>query len=126
MRKEGPDLSPEDEARWWRHRGEHELCQILFWRWDPIGVQDELPYSNGEYDDYASQVLSVLQHGAPAAAIASLLARIEEDEMESRRERDPTRAAAAELIVKWYGNSRRYWVEFESDSRGGGREVRRR
>lgn len=29
-----------------------ELRQILYWRWDPIGVSDEFPLNAGEYDLY--------------------------------------------------------------------------
>lgn len=104
-------LAPEDEARWWRERGERELCEILFWRWDPIGIQGELPYSAGEYDGYAPRVVATLQRGASAREIAAVLSSIERDEIGARSD---SRAAAAKFIVQWYDNSRRYWREFES------------
>ncbi len=43
-------LSTEDFARWWKETGEHELRQILFWKWDPIGAFDSSPNTTDEYD----------------------------------------------------------------------------
>jgi hypothetical protein len=112
MTEEGPvNLTTEDEVRWWRQRGERELCQILFWRWDPIGVQEDLPYSAGEYDNYALQVWSALRKGASIRDVASLLERIEANEIGTSS--GSSRSAAA-LIVRWYESSRRYWQEFDA------------
>ncbi len=107
-------LAPEDEARWWRERGQRELGQILYWRWDPIGVQDDLPYSEGEYDSYAPRVLAALQRGASPGEIAALLANVER--VEIGMSAGDSRADAARLIVAWYDKSRRYWHEFDRNA----------
>jgi hypothetical protein len=105
-------LRPEDEVRWWRERGERELRQVLYWRWDPLGVQDALPYSEGEYDEYAPRVASALQEGASAREIEALLSSIEEAEIGVG---SGPHKAVADLIVDWYQNSRSYWCEFDRD-----------
>jgi hypothetical protein len=110
--RDGLRLAPGDEAAWWRERGERELRQILFWRWDPIGIQDELPYTTDEYDHYAPRVLEALRRGASPGDIGALLGSFERAEMGlTSRARD----AVGELIVKWYGNSRGYWREFDRE-----------
>jgi hypothetical protein len=45
---------------------------------DPIGVQADLPYSEGEYDAYAPLVLPAFQRGATDKEIAALLASIKD------------------------------------------------
>jgi hypothetical protein len=57
---------------------------------DPIGVQADLPYSEGEYDAYAPLVLSAFQRGATDKEIAALLASIARTEIGfSSRGREP-------------------------------------
>lgn len=41
-------LTTDEFARWWHETGEHELRQLLLWRWDPIGVADYFPNTVGE------------------------------------------------------------------------------
>jgi hypothetical protein len=108
------NVTPEEEARWWRQRGQRELGQILYWRWDPIGVQDELPYSEGEYDDYAPRVLAALQQGASPREIGALLANIEK--VDIGMSAGESRADAARFIVAWYDRSRGYWEEFDRNT----------
>ena len=52
----GPEL-----VRWWAETGERELRQLLYWKWDPIGVNDSFPWAVDEYDGYAPQILSALR-----------------------------------------------------------------
>ena len=47
-------LSNDAYADWFRKKGSGELSQILYWCWDPIGVNDAFPSSAGEYDRYVS------------------------------------------------------------------------
>src|SRR3954468_15284766 len=57
-------LSEEEYARWGNEAGFAELRQLLFWRWDPIGVGDAFPVTADEYDLYARVLLSRLRAGA--------------------------------------------------------------
>ena len=59
------DHSGEEEfALWWSETGERELRQLLFWKWDPIGVNPFFPRTADEYDGYATQVVTALRTGA--------------------------------------------------------------
>jgi hypothetical protein len=109
------DLSPEQAVRWWRDRGERELCQVLYWCWDPIGVNDAFPYTEGEYDRYAPRIFAALNKRSSARDIGALLASIENVEMGLSHRIDKD---AAQRIVDWYGNSRRHWLAFDQDPPG--------
>ena len=98
-------------ARWWRLQGAEELSQILFWRWDPIGVADDLPYTRGEYDSYTEPIVLKLKAGATSREIGDYLAEIEMLQMEVRSARK-RRGRAAELLVQWYAASMDWWAEF--------------
>jgi hypothetical protein len=41
---------------------------VLYWKWDPIGVNDSFPYTADEYDRYGPQVLSALRNAASTDA----------------------------------------------------------
>jgi hypothetical protein len=74
-------LTTEEFARWWREAGEHELRQLLLWRWDPISVADDFPNTADEYDGYAPQLVQALRHGGDADAIAAHLSDVERQSM---------------------------------------------
>ena len=98
-----PALSNEQWARWWRQAGFRELRQIL-WRWDPIGVADDLPATEDEYDDYALGVAGLLRRAATAGEIADYLFGIETGVIELPTS-DEKRHYVAELTRNWYPNS---------------------
>ncbi len=82
-----PHLRPEALAElagyvnWYRTKDQtrqalSEVCQVLWEKWDPIGVND-MPGAFGEYDDYAPAVCTLLRHGADDTEIADYLHRSE-------------------------------------------------
>jgi hypothetical protein len=74
-------LAGAELARWRAETGESELCQILFWKWDPVGVSDAFPDAADEYDSYVPQILSALNERASADQLAELLGATERDRM---------------------------------------------
>jgi hypothetical protein len=56
-----------------------ELRQILYWRWDPLGVSDSFPLSGGEYDQYAAELLSRLEAGAREDEVTAYLEWVERE-----------------------------------------------
>jgi hypothetical protein len=113
LRKHDPaQLSLEDHARWWKEAGGWQLRQILFWRWDPIGVNDAFPAACDEYDSYAGPIVARLKEGASEDDLAGFLKQIESEQMglgagsPGRRAR---RRDVAQFIVEWYPASIAGW-----------------
>jgi hypothetical protein len=106
----GPaDLTREQFARWWRETGERELRQILFWRWDPIGVADAFPTTADEYDSYGPGVVALLQAGASEDDMADHLGFVERETMLLSGDDPGRRAEVAQLLASWFGNSIAGW-----------------
>ncbi len=104
------DLTADEFARWWKETGEHELRQILFWRWDPVGVAHYFPNTADEYDDYAPQLVQLLRRGGTAEDVAGYLLRIEREQMGLSQIGEVEDVAA--LIESWFGNSPDSWAQF--------------
>jgi hypothetical protein len=107
-------MDEEQIAAWWEARGEAELDQLLFWRWDPIGVNDSFPNTIGEYTSYAGSLARLAIDGAGADTIAEALHVIERDQM-GLASRDPERAAQhrraiATAILDWCEASIDRWA----------------
>ena len=109
---EQPRLSADRFTRWWKETGEHELRQLLHWRWDPIGVAAAFPYAAAEYDSYAPEVVSALRKGASSVEIAQLLGTIEHEQMGLGEGADERRRNIAEEILAWFESSQARWVDF--------------
>lgn len=109
-----PDrLTTEQFASWWRQTGEHELRQVLFWRWDPIGVSEYFPNTADEYDGYAPQIAHALRGEASDEELAQLILGLEHDAMglPSRPEDDRVPSLVA-LLRLWFENSQSSWRDF--------------
>jgi hypothetical protein len=108
------ELEPKEWAKWWKESGERELRQILFWRWDPIGVADEFPYTEDEYDGYATRVASLLHDEASPEAVADYLGTVERESMglDEKRRADAHRREVVRFILEWYPESLSRWREF--------------
>src|SRR3954447_21923588 len=100
-------MSAEDHARWWRKRGQAELRQILYWCWDPIGVNDAFRLTETEYDGYAGQVFGLVKSGAGPQAVADYLGGVERESI-TLSTTDEQRLAVGRRVVEWYGNSLDY------------------
>jgi hypothetical protein len=50
----------EERQKWWRRSGQSQLRQLLYWRWDPIGVNDAFPSNHDEYDGYADAMRDLM------------------------------------------------------------------
>jgi hypothetical protein len=104
-------LTTEEFARWWKQTGEHELRQVLYWAWDPMGVNSAFPFTTDEYDGYAPQVVQALRHEQSESDIAERLDTIGKDTMGL----DPAPEHSlwtARRILQWYRESQRHWREF--------------
>ncbi|WP_027007683.1 hypothetical protein [Conexibacter woesei] len=106
-------MDARETAAWWTARGEVELGQLLYWRWDPIGLNDVFPNTAGEYDDYAWPLAQLAIDGAGPDAIAESLHHIECDSIglsphPSRTEEH--RHEVAEAILYWYQASIDRWA----------------
>jgi hypothetical protein len=106
------ELTTEEFARWWHETGEHELRQLLLWRWDPIGVADYFPNTADEYDGYAPQLVQALRKGADGEAVAAHLREVERESMGGPFT-SPTRLEDLGTLVRyWYENSQHSWANF--------------
>jgi hypothetical protein len=101
-------LPVEEHAQWWKKRGQHELRQILYWCWDPIGVNDSFPLTEDEYDGYAGTVFGLVKRGAPAEEVADHLRSMEYEHMEMPTSAE-RRLAVAKRVIEWYPQSLDYW-----------------
>jgi hypothetical protein len=106
-------------AAWWKQTGERELRQLLYWRWDPLSVSSEFPYTWGEYDGYAPQIVSALRRGATRDEIAAVLREFETGPMglgEPVADRQAgyahQLAAMADRIAVWFEHSQDSWSNF--------------
>jgi hypothetical protein len=109
-------LSTEEHARWWKEAGGWQLRQLLFWQWDPIGVNEAFPWSYDEYDNYAGPIVTQLGSGADAMEIARYLDRVATVNMglgvsAGRSETGPSSDLVdlAQRIVDWYPSSIEWW-----------------
>jgi hypothetical protein len=59
---------------------EKRVDEVLYYVWDPIGVNEE-PYARAEYRSYVSSVLGCLVEGKTASEIADYLCKIESESM---------------------------------------------
>ena len=59
-------------------RGGRELREILYWRWDPIGIAGAaLPYNGDEYESYVGPIVNLLHTGADDREVARHLEDVE-------------------------------------------------
>jgi hypothetical protein len=108
---EPQELTAAEFARWWRETGERELRQVLFWRWDPLGVSGYFPNTADEYDGYAPGVVALLRLGASDDVLAEHLSFVERETM-GLLPRDPAgRTEVAELLGAWFVNSIDAWAQ---------------
>ena len=106
----GPvDLTREQFARWWRETGERELRQILFWRWDPIGVSYLFPTAADEYDSYGPATVALIRAGASEDDIADHLGFVERETMGLSRDDPDHRLEVAQLLMRWFETSVNAW-----------------
>jgi hypothetical protein len=106
-------LTGEQRSRWIEEAGFPQLTQILFWRWDPIGVADDLPYTEGEYDEYARELAAKLVDGLDRDGIARYLGKVAREEIGAGQE-EATNAAVAETVESWFAKSVERWLEFDA------------
>jgi hypothetical protein len=103
-------LSDEELTRWWEETGEHELRQVLLWRWDPIGVADSFPNTADEYDGYAPAVADLLRRGATDTEVAEHLETVERDSLGLAGSSPDRLAYLGELLTGWFAESVTSWA----------------
>jgi hypothetical protein len=116
-------LTPEQYAAWREQVGLSELCQILFWRWDPIAVAFAFPRTANEYDDYARVLLSRLQGGVSPEEIAAYLEKAETDAMGVRASPSATRLDVSNRITAWVDDSIDRWIADRAGTSAGDGDV---
>jgi hypothetical protein len=77
-----------------------ELSQILYWRWDPIGVSGDFPQTRGEYDGYLGDVVQVLE--SSPEEIAAVLESIERHSMGGPLTSAEHRLDVAAMVSRWW------------------------
>jgi hypothetical protein len=102
-------ISEEEHALWWKEAGGWQLRQLLYWQWDPIGVNDGFPWSYDEYDSYAGPIVELLKNGADANEVARYLRDLAIGHMGVSG--GPSVDAIAQQIVDWYPSSIEWWRE---------------
>lgn len=83
-----------------------ELEQILFWRWDPIDMNDAFPDATHEYGDYARDLTRLLRSGAGLDTIAEYLRFVEDEWIEVPTSHEARIDVAARILL-WSGRARR-------------------
>ncbi|MGF6808430.1 hypothetical protein OKW30_003556 [Paraburkholderia sp. Clong3] len=73
--------------------------EVLYYVWDPIGVA-ECTAARDEYERYLPKVLSLLQQGANASAIAAYLDALVTDQMGLQENTEHSKRVA-ELVLNW-------------------------
>ena len=105
-------LSTEAFARWWKETGERELRELLYWKWDPIGVSDSFPQAVDEYDGYAPQIVKALRIGASEDQVVELLKKIERDRMGLTGNASSLLKSTVTSLASWFEESQDRWQEF--------------
>jgi hypothetical protein len=105
-------LTADEFLRWWKETGERELRQLLYWQWDPIGVNAAFPSAADEYDSYAPGVVEALSRGEDEAQIAAMLESIERERMGLDGGGAERLRSAANRITSWYEQSQERWLNF--------------
>jgi glucokinase len=79
------------------------ISELLYYWWDPIGVNDEPACNRGEYDSYVPGVIRLLNDGASAQAVADHLLNIETASMGLGRgtQSNPNLKLAERLVDVW-------------------------
>ncbi len=93
-----------------------ELRQLLYWRWDPIGVEDAFPRTSDEYDDYARVLLTRIRRGESAQELARYLRDVETELVGQRLSDWTTLEQFASRLIDWYEDSTGYWLERRSSA----------
>jgi hypothetical protein len=105
-----PRLTPEQHAAW-AAEGLRQLRQLLYWRWDPIGVSAAFPRTEDEYDAYASVLISRLRDGASPDDVAAYLHGVERDDMEQCVSSRDELSSFGTHVVEWYQESLSHWAD---------------
>lgn len=104
-------LDEEQFARWCKPGGFEELRQVLFWRWDPIGVEGAFPNTADEYDGYVRVLLSRLRADATASDVADHLLEVERSWMGQRFSDDAKLRDLGERVIAWFDESISCWMD---------------
>ena len=75
---------------------EKRVDEVLYYVWDPIGINDE-PYARGEYRSYVTSVLGHVNN-KQAEEISELLCKIEKESMGITPNKDNSLVVANLLI----------------------------
>lgn len=105
-------LSTDEFARWWSETGERELRQLLYWKWDPIGVNDSFPFAADEYDQYGPQIVQALRMGVSQDQIVDMLKAVERDRMGLSGDSGDLLRSLVTRLRGWFQQSQDPWAEF--------------
>jgi hypothetical protein len=93
------------------------LRELLYWRWDPIGVNDEFPTTHDEYDRYADAMRDLMVAEADdgelkAGVLRSVLRAQTSMGFERKPEAEEDRRRLTDLILDWRYRSIWLWKEY--------------
>jgi hypothetical protein len=97
-----------EHERWWRERGGRELCELLFYEWDPIGLSRLADQELDEYEHYAGQLARRLRAGAGEDELGAVL-----EGFRTEMGLEPAAESSLEIarrIRDWYARSKEEWA----------------
>ncbi len=113
---ESDALSAEDRGLWFGEGGDRQLRELLYWRWDPIGVNHAFPNTRDEYDRYAGTLGGLLVRGAsPVEIEKALLAAEEAMGLAAKPGAEERRRRTSAQILDWLEDSIFVWREHAGD-----------
>jgi hypothetical protein len=103
-----------ERQRWWESVGQDQLRQLLYWRWDPIGINSEFPNTNDEYDHYAEAMRELLLGDLVGDELeARVLEALRQAQvamgLEEKTGAEDSRQEAAALVLTWRDRAIRMW-----------------
>lgn len=116
-REESEAITAEERQEWWTASGKSQLRQLLYWRWDPIGVNYAFPDNHDEYDRYADSMRGLMVGDADegeleAGVLRAVLRAQEAMGFEQKPGAEESRRGITEMILRWRYQSISTWKEF--------------
>lgn len=116
-RQELVATTADERRQWWTTKGQVQLRQLLYWLWDPIGVNDYFPNSHDEYDSYADAMGELMVGTADEEALAAgVLEAVRRAQaamgFEQKEGAEDDRRILTEMILEWRRQSIGLWKEF--------------
>jgi hypothetical protein len=106
-----------EREAWWAETGRGQLRQLVYWRWDPIGVSGEFPTTHDEYNIYADAMRDPLvaetdDGELKAGVLRAVLGAQTSMGLERKPKAEEDRRRLTDLILDWRYQSIWLWKEY--------------